>query len=215
MRKVFKALIRFAVFIIVLSSCKKRCPSGGSYTQGSSIQGNFTNIQHAGTTSFSEARSHLAAAGIGNKIVFAGGYSMQNAYSKTVDIYDVATNTWTTAQLPQAKMNLVAAAAGNKIVFGGGLEMAPLASKTVDIYDVTTNTWGTARLSEERYNFSAAAAGNKIVFAGGTSATTGNSKTVDIYDVVTNTWTTAQLREGRRVLAVQLQAIRLCLQVVL
>jgi Kelch motif len=46
-------------------------------------------------SSLSEAGIQIAAAGAGNKIVFAGGYSASNGFSKTVDIYDVSTGAWT------------------------------------------------------------------------------------------------------------------------
>ena len=70
----------------------------------------------------SEARYNLAGAAAGNKIVFAGGNSSNsgNQESKTVDIYDIRTNSWSTAQLSEARQGLVAASAGNKIFFAGG-----------------------------------------------------------------------------------------------
>lgn len=160
-------------------------------------------IEYSGTAQLSEARTQLAAAGTGNRIVFAGGNTNSGNNSTVADIYDVSTNTWTTAQLSQARAGLAAAATGNKIVFAGGDQGAggfgAVYYKAVDIYDVSGNTWTTAQLSEARTHLAATAAGNKILFAGGdlTGVLTTFSKTVDIYDVSTNTWTTAQLSEAR------------------
>ena len=61
--------------------------------------------------------------------------------SKTVDIYDIVTNAWTTAQLSEARAHLAGAATGNKIVFGGGKISNGATVKTVDIYDVQTGMW--------------------------------------------------------------------------
>ncbi len=188
--------------------------AAGAVTVTVTVNGNASNgvqytyvtpggIEYSGTVQLSEARELLAAAGAGNKIVIAGGVGVSSVFSKTVDIYDVSSNTWATAQLSQGRENLVAAAAGNKVVFAGGdaggyssLFFAPL--DAVDIYDVSTNTWSTAQLSQPRSNLAAAAAGNKIVFAGGVFRTfNGYSNVVDIYDVSTNTWSTAQLSEAR------------------
>ncbi len=144
----------------------------------------------------SEARGGVVAASAGNKILFAGGSNI-HGFSKTVDIYDVTTNVWTTAQLSQARFELTAASAGNKILFAGGYLDDYSSVSTVDIYDVSTNTWTTAHLSEARSHLSAASAGTKIFFAGGSPSDYIYSKTVDIYDVATDTWTSAQLSKAR------------------
>jgi Galactose oxidase, central domain/Kelch motif len=163
-------------------------------------------VSYSGSTMLSESRASLAAAGAGNKILFAGGeiYNVTYDVSNRVDIYDVSSGTWTTAQLSEARNGLAGAAAGNKILFAGGYGHnggVSSGSKTVDIYDVLSNTWTTAQLSEARGSLAGAAAGNKILFAGGFSDTNGVSKTVDIYDVPSNTWSTAQLSEARQYLA--------------
>jgi len=146
----------------------------------------------------SEARSRLVAAATGNKILFAGGEINFSQAVKTVDIFDISTNTWSTAQLSEERGYLVdftCAALGTKILFGG----SGGGSRAVDIYDININTWSTAQLSEARFGLAAAAAGNKVVFAGG--VTTSVSKTVDIYHVSTNSLSTAQLSEARSGLA--------------
>ena len=131
----------------------------------------------------SEQRHQMTAVVTGIKILFAGGLILPGTppiLSKTVDIYDVVTNSWSTAHLSEARWILAAAAAGNKILFAGGLNGGGVPSKTVDIYDVSNNTWSTSQLSETRFGLAAAAAGNKIVFAGGTNNNDQPSKTVDI-----------------------------------
>jgi N-acetylneuraminic acid mutarotase/uncharacterized membrane protein len=143
----------------------------------------------------------LVSATSGNKIFFAGGQRIMTGYSSRVDIYDIATNTWSTAELSSGdRMGMAAATVGNKILFAGGIEndYGTLTSR-VDIYDGSTNSWSTAELSKARAYLAAATIGNKVFFAGGGSWEpyfTG-SNVVDIYDNSTNTWSTATLSEGR------------------
>lgn len=148
-------------------------------------------VEYSGTSSI-PARAGLAAAGAGNKIVFAGG---SDPYSGTANIYDINTGTWTTWQLSEPRVGLAAAAAGNKIVFAGGYNGNSV-SNAVDIYDVSTGKWTTARLTEARRNLAGAAAGNKILFGGGYS-NSGFSNTVDMYDVITGKWSESHLSQGR------------------
>jgi hypothetical protein len=97
------------------------------------------------TATLSVARSYLAAAASGNKVVFGGGYNAGYIANAAVDIYDVVANTWTTVTLSLARASLAAAASGDKVVFGGGIGASN--SNRVDIYDVVANTWTTATLS--------------------------------------------------------------------
>lgn len=46
---------------------------------------------------------------------------MKGGYLKSVDIYDVTTNTFSTAELSEARDRLAAAAIGNKILFAGAI----------------------------------------------------------------------------------------------
>jgi len=154
----------------------------------------------------SEKRMALVSATTGGKILFAGGMTT-SAYSSRVDIYDLATNTWSTAELTQpARQGMVAATVGNKILFaGGGDNDNGGTTSRVDIYDASNNTWSIAELSKEREFLAAATLGDKVFFAGGRSwestasgyYTWATSKVVDVFDNATNTWTTATLSESR------------------
>jgi len=163
------------------------------------------------TASLSEARNGLSAIAAGNKVFFAGGYRKFDSiddgpydFSTRVDIYDIATNTWSTAELKEARSGMAVAAAGNKVFFAGGHYINdPMTgqggmSKLVDVYDLSSNTWTTTTLSEPRNNIAAATAGSKILFAGGYGSSY-SSSAVDIYDVSTNSWSTARLSQQRAV----------------
>ncbi|MEP7377363.1 MAG: kelch repeat-containing protein [Chitinophagaceae bacterium] len=161
-------------------------------TKTTTSSGNFTVSVAANQLSI--ARTFIAAATLGNKIYFGGGFN-GTATVKTIDIYDASTGSWSTSQLSVARENMAAAAAGHKIVFAGGQTNNDYASSffssAVDIYDDVTGLWSTASLSNPQTYINAGAAGNKILFGGGLSAPI--SETVDIYDVSANTWSTHRL----------------------
>ena len=158
------------------------------------------------------ARAGIASAAAGNKILFAGGFTtcgtigspICNWFSR-VDIYDMDTQTWSTAELSQARIHMGVATLGNKIFFAGGYINSDSHTSRVDIYDAGTNTWSVAELSEARINPAAVSLGNKIYFGGGCPLDGGLQVTpsgrVDVYDATTNSWSTAELSEARTSLA--------------
>ncbi|HQU77587.1 MAG TPA: T9SS type A sorting domain-containing protein [Chitinophagales bacterium] len=147
------------------------------------------------------AREVGAAAGIGNKVVFAGGTGRTDIagpvkmYNK-VDIFDITTGARLSGKISKARTNIAAGAAGNKIVFAGGWywngSYSIVFSNKADIYDVTTGLWSSVLLSKKRDNISVAVVGDQIIFAGG-SGTAGAVNTVDIYHASTNTWTVSSM----------------------
>jgi hypothetical protein len=153
------------------------------------------NAQLIPVGTLSQARIGMAVASAGNKILFAGGSFISGGFyipSSKIDIYDLTTQTWSTAELSEARYLIAAVASGNKIFFGGGeTGDGTDPTKTVDIYDVSTNMWSTSSLSLAGHSIAAAAVGNKVFFAGGDGGFTGGwdrGSRVDIYNLETNTW---------------------------
>ena len=160
------------------------------------------NAQLVPIGTLSQGRVDLVTATAGNKILFAGGFTPL-AHSTRVDIYDVSTNKWSTAELSMGRMGMTAASVGNKIFFaGGGDPDNETVTSRVDIYDASTDRWSTAELSQGRTYIASATLGNKIFFAGGAYMNYPDVSTnrVDIYDNSTDTWTTASLSEARSAL---------------
>jgi N-acetylneuraminic acid mutarotase len=148
----------------------------------------------------------MAVGAAGGKILFAGGYSATDINGTSrVDIYDIARNTWSTAELSQPRYDITAVAAGNKILFAGGGHgtnlpggnQNPVGKTVVDIYDASTNTWSVTVLSEARSYLCAATVGDKVFFAGGNNAHADATNKVDVYNTTTNTWSTATLSVPR------------------
>jgi kelch-like protein 20 len=136
----------------------------------------------------SQARQYLSAAGAGSKILFGGGIvfdvpTQKYIPSSVVDIYDVNTGKWTTAQLSEPRTQLTAAGAGNFILFAGGVDGSDKISKTVDIYNTSTGVWTTAQLGAGRFDLAAASSGTTLLVGGGggTGTGTGYSKAVDVF----------------------------------
>ena len=157
-----------------------------------------------------QTRGGFSLAAAGNKIVFAGGSAneQQGCATARVDIYDISTGAWTTAQLSQARQGMGVAVLGNKIFFAGGIvprvgppygcyiaNCGDTRRSEIDIYDASTNTWSTAQLSSVRIP-AGASAGNKVVFAGDDEYFTAG---IDIYDAGSNSWATSSLSAGRQI----------------
>ena len=146
------------------------------------------------------ARSGIATVTAGNKIFFAGGYN-STGYISRVDIYDISSQSWSTAELSLPRTSIKAIACGNKVLFAGG-DRGPNTSR-IDIYDLTTQSWSTAELPfapqpHTNYYLAVASVGNKALFAYPLSAQ--NQVTlvpVGIYDVSTQSWSTATLSDPR------------------
>jgi Kelch motif len=150
------------------------------------------------TSQLPEAKNFLAAASLGSKIVFAGGFN-GSGYSSEADIYDVNTNTWSSAQMSQARGFLAGAAAGDDIIFGGGEITGYFPTSTVDIYNIKTGAWSSDALSVGRSFLAATAVGNLVFFGGGESSAGQGipltssgvpSTVVDIYNTSTGKWLT-------------------------
>jgi hypothetical protein len=125
-----------------------------------------------------------------------------------VDIYDLPTNSWSTALLSEARRGPSAVAINNKIYFAGGeaglnppvngLYFIP--SDRIDIYDNATNSWSISSLKESKEYFAGIAAAGKIYWAGGTSGIPGGtyypSCGVEIKDVNAGSTLTNLSRSG-------------------
>ncbi len=129
------------------------------------------------TARLSAARYDLAAASVGTKALFAGGFT--GGYSRVVDIYDASSNTWSNATLSQARSNLVAASLGSKVFFAGGQFNGPSItySDVIDIYDDLTGLWTNATLRQARSSLAVVSLESKMYLAGGEF----DSSMVDIY----------------------------------
>ncbi len=153
------------------------------------------------TKDLSVARRDMAGAATADKAFFGGGVNTGN--SKVVDIYDLASNTWTATQFPNATLPsqrtlLSAAAVGNKILFAGGRTNSY--RDLVSVYNTDTDTWlPNTNLSEYKCYLTSVVYKNKAYFIGGQASPDGSpttnypSDTIDIYDSVNDSWSTLKI----------------------
>jgi len=161
---------------------------------------------------FSQGRRGMVTASVDNKVIFAGGYI--NRYDSLVqvcddngsncssvpaaapvnrvDIWDVATNTWSVAQLSEARCFMVTAVVGNKIIFAGGDKLdGGTHSNQIDIYDVVNNSWSSYTVPPTSWFGPCLAytVGNKVLICNWIS------DRVDIYDAISNSWSVVHMSE--------------------
>ncbi|HLP35366.1 PKD domain-containing protein, partial [Lacibacter sp.] len=145
----------------------------------------------------SDPRKVSVVAAGGNKIIFAGGIPVPSGpgpnFSSTVDIYDITTNTWSTAGLSQARSGMTVATMGSKVFFAGGTGFLPSGSvgltSRIDIYDAAAGSWSAMEMPHADGLLSSLASGNKLVIVGGNFA--------DIYDAGSKRWTTTNFGQPR------------------
>lgn len=131
----------------------------------------------------------IAAASVGNKILFAGGVDFYSRARK-VEIYNHTADAWSGATLSEDRMyGHAAVSVHNKVYIIGGAGTNGFSS-TMDVYDNATNAWSTATMQKERAFFGAIAVNDKLYLAGGQkgpSDYTSATCEVEIIDVNTGT----------------------------
>ncbi|MBT9475361.1 hypothetical protein [Polaromonas sp.] len=167
-------------------------------------------------------REYAATATFNGKLYVMGGQRTDSGVvpgpsTNLLEIYDPATDTWTTGNpMPTARMGLVAAVANGKIYAIGGRTdgFSTSAVGTVEQLDPATGLWTTKNPMPTARYFAAGAAlptplGDQIVVAGGESADQLLS-TVGQYNPLTNAWSSLNaLPSARSQLALAESAGRL------
>jgi N-acetylneuraminic acid mutarotase len=115
------------------------------------------------------ARDHLAAVVFQGKLWAIGGRtSFVGTQFANVEIYDPATNTWSTGTpLPTARGGLAAAVLGDRVyVFGGEAPLRIFSAN--EMYEVAATRWiGKEPMRTPRHGIGAATVGNRIYVPGG------------------------------------------------
>jgi len=128
---------------------------------------------------------------VGNDIYLVGGATDSEVVNIN-QIYDTATNKWTTgAPMPTARFCPAGAVVNNILYVIGGKYNGNQLS-TVEAYDPATNKWSTnhAPMPGARDSIKAVVFGGIIYVIGGYSNSDDRLNTVQSYDPATNKWTT-------------------------
>lgn len=120
----------------------------------------------------------------------------------TVNVYDTADESWSTAALTNPLAQLATAATASKVIFAGGSTVGGVVLTSADVYDIATGTWSYEpnALTAGRVPLAGVSTPTKTFFAGGNGAA--SYATVDIYDDATATWSNTSLPGGARSLIV-------------
>lgn len=125
------------------------------------------------------------------KIYVIGGMTANSIGSTKVEIYDIASDTWTTGQdAPLARFGFHSFLYDDKIIIVGGA-VGTTAQVRADIYNISSNTWtlGT-NMTTGRSIFGADIYEGKIYVISGSDMSAA-STICSIYDIASNTWTNA------------------------
>src|ERR1051326_4027903 len=158
-----------------------------------------TNTYNTSLPSYTIPTYLHACAYLNGKIYRIAGRAIGTDFH--VEVYDIATNTWSVAaDYPVANHSLMAVAVGN-YVYGAGGNAFP--DKTYR-YDPTTNTWDDAAIADLPAGRTAAASGaynGRWILAGG-DVNFATSTSAIAWDPATNTWTNlANMIQPRDLLA--------------
>jgi hypothetical protein len=183
--------------------------AGGFNTDGLLFQDyyNVVDVYDASTNTWSYAqlsqgRTDIAAAAVGNKVVFAGGFAGTDA-SNVIDIYDISANKWSTASLSEARGGISSATTNNKIFFAGGYSSSNgTVSRKIDVFDVLANTWSESSLYEPKKLMAGISYDNKLYWAGGFNSSNNfsASSNVEISDAQSNNLSVACLFQPNAVM---------------
>lgn len=130
-------------------------------------------------------RQELATAVLNGKIYVIGGLNAERLSTDAVEVYNPATDTWTSAHpipLP-LNHNSAAVAAGKLYSFGGG-------NVRTFVYDPISDSWSEVASAHFQHGGTAAVGvmNDKIYVAGGQDGTALQNQ-LEVYDPVANTWT--------------------------
>jgi N-acetylneuraminic acid mutarotase len=130
---------------------------------------------------------------VAGRIYYLGGLRLPQVAVPWVDVYDTATDSWTSLpDMPHARDHVAVAAMGGAIyVMGGRVADPALSVAATDRYDIATGAWTTelAPMPTPRAGAAVAPLGGELVVIGGSHDYV-SLRTVEAYDVATDSWRT-------------------------
>jgi len=148
----------------------------------------------AGTLSLARTGAVAVPLHDGRVLVVGGSTQVGNGYdTKTVEIYDPATNSWSvTGSLADGRTEHVATALadGRVLVTGGENANICTSDQTTEIYDPSSGTWSfSGNIGLARAGATATLLGNgKVLLAGGGNRCGSVYSSAELYDPATGTW---------------------------
>lgn len=150
-------------------------------------------------------RQGVATGVVGNKVYVIGG-ATNTAIVGVMEIYNAATDKWTTGPSMPTPRFVPASAVVNKILYVFGGQSGSGVLDVVEAYDTVHHKWSKkASMPTARDSIYAVVEKGIVYVIGGYSPNGGRLATVESYDPVANTWTKrAPLKVGKSLPAVGL-----------
>ncbi len=156
--------------------------------------------------SLEQQRQGLSATGVGDVVIFAGGFYSDGTLSTDINILNVSATDaawwrWSQLNFSEPRSWLAATTVNNLALFAGG-QTETNVSNRVDIFNITSGIWTVANLSVPRSHLAATTVG-EIAFFGGGQDYYGEVfySTVDIFNITSGKWIISNLSIGRSWLA--------------
>ena len=137
------------------------------------------------------------------KLYVVGGKTASGP-RRTMYVYDVATDTWTTGPslplaYPAVENPAVVTTNGKLYIFGGSTDAFSGAVGNAAVYDPATGQWTMlASMSSARGGLTARVIGSRVYVAGGMDSAGASLSTLEIYDLATNSWSSGAAMATRR-----------------
>ncbi|MDX6284819.1 MAG: hypothetical protein QOG53_304 [Frankiales bacterium] len=134
----------------------------------------------------------LALLPSGKVLLAGGGYN-----TKTSEVYNPATGTWSAGGLMKAARRWAAGAVtGGKVLVAGGVDATNTVTSSVEVYTPSSNSWAWAAPMPIARDFATATtlSTGKVLVAGGSNVVGGVSNpvlTVEVFSPSTNSWSAA------------------------
>ncbi len=139
-------------------------------------------------------RRSLAGVGVINgKIYVTGGQNSAYIGESALQIYDPASNLWTTAQsMPIGRLQCGATVINGKLYVVGGYDGNPATPfGSLVVYDPTTDSWTTkTSMPTPRLGLGAASVGGLLYAIDGVTASGTATNLVEVYNPATDSWST-------------------------
>ncbi len=135
----------------------------------------------------SSVRYNIGLGTANGKVFFAG--SSPSTEGMVVDIYDIASSSWTTQQLSVFRQFTFATGIGDKMYFAGYTQTQEPDQEVIEIYDTTSDEWSAIDMPDMDGATSMTSVGDLLVLCHGGS--------VKMYNTTTGTWTSGSLSVSR------------------
>jgi N-acetylneuraminic acid mutarotase len=135
------------------------------------------------------SRAGLALVAIDGQLIAVGGVRGANQATRSVEIFNPTTNSWSEGDAkPTAAMNLAGAAIAGKVYVPGGCATEGEALTALEIYDPAADSWSTgAKMPAPRCGYGLAVADNKLYLFGGWNGQSFED-TILAYTPASNRW---------------------------